>query len=534
MTEKTVFAREATGIVREFGTLDVLLIASAAIFSLTFAFLQFPWYYGFNPGADLNLALAIVFFFYLLLMFVYWSIAVIMPRSGNDYVWVTRVFGPAVGFPWAMVFVISTFSTGFVGGLSGWVFALGTALSMWGTLNNSAGLISLANWISSPVGGFTVVIAFTICFAILTVLGAKAAKGFIYVTWIASAVAIILIWSLLGTTNPTAFAAKWDQVLGHYTTYASIFDLATKAGWSPVPLTFAATMASMPFAVLFLLGGNVANVMAGEIKGIRRAIPIALLVSLIVSLILWVGCNVFTLGAVGDKWMYALGYLWDNAGSSYSSVMPIAPTLPLMVSLIVYPNQIMMFLVYFTMLFGSVNAIFISFWLPSRYFFAWAFDRILPTKVAEINPRFRTPHIAIGLITIVWMLIAALYWFTSFSIALSISTLLYNLCFAVVGISCVVFPFTKKDLLEQAPGFLRKKIAGIPLISIVGLLCCLVFLYITYLSAVNPLIVTPTTYGVMIGIGLVVVSLIIYYASLAYHKKHGLDISLAFKQIPPE
>jgi len=534
LTEQTYFARKSSGLVREFGTFDALLIATAGIFSLTFAFLQFPWYYGFNPGANLNLALGIVFFFYLLLMFVYWTIGVIMPRSGNDYVWVARIFGPAVGFPWAMVFVAITFGFfGYAAGMSGWVYALGTALTMWGTLNNSSALINAANWVSSPMGGFTFVVLFAIAFAFLTVVGAKAAKAFIYVTWISSAIAIITIWSILATTSPTVFAAKWDQVLGHYTTYQNIFTMATQAGWTPVPLTLAATMTSMPFAVLFLLGGNVANVMAGEIKSVRRAIPIALICSLIFSMVLWVGCNTFTLGAVGDKWMYALGYLWDNAGSAYSSVMPIAPTLPLMVSLIVYPNPFLMFLVFFTMLFGSINVVFISFWLPSRYIFAWAFDRIIPTKCAAVNSRFRTPHVAIALITIAWILVSAVYWFTSFPTALTIGTLLYNICFAIVALGCAVFPFTKKDLLAQAPGFLRKKIAGIPLISIIGLATAVIFLWIAYISASNPLIVTPTTYGVIISVGIVVGSLVIYYASLLYHRKHGLDISLVFKEIPP-
>jgi hypothetical protein len=50
----------------------------------------------------------------------------------------------------------------------------------------------------------------------------------------------------------------------------------------------------------------------------------------------------------------------------------------------------------------------------------------------------------------------------------------------------------------------------------------------------NPLIITPTTYGAIIAIGLIVGCLIIYYASLLYHKKRGLDIALVFKEIPPD
>jgi hypothetical protein len=50
---------EATGLVKEFGTLNALLMASAAVFALVYTVLQFPWFYGFNPGANLPLALVL-------------------------------------------------------------------------------------------------------------------------------------------------------------------------------------------------------------------------------------------------------------------------------------------------------------------------------------------------------------------------------------------------------------------------------------------------------------------------------------------
>jgi len=70
-TEKTFFARTSSGLVREFGTLDTLLIASAAVFALTYTILQFPWYYGFNPGANLPLALVLTGIPFVLLMLIY-------------------------------------------------------------------------------------------------------------------------------------------------------------------------------------------------------------------------------------------------------------------------------------------------------------------------------------------------------------------------------------------------------------------------------------------------------------------------------
>lgn len=66
-----VFVREATGLVKEFGSVDALLMASAAVFALVFTTLQFPWFYGFNPGANLPLALVLAAIPFLILMLCY-------------------------------------------------------------------------------------------------------------------------------------------------------------------------------------------------------------------------------------------------------------------------------------------------------------------------------------------------------------------------------------------------------------------------------------------------------------------------------
>jgi hypothetical protein len=46
-------------------------------------------------------------------------------------------------------------------------------------------------------------------------------------------------------------------------------------------------------------------------------------------------------------------------------------------------------------------------------------------------------------------------------------------------------------------------------------------------------IVVPTLAGGAIALGIVVGCIIVYCANVSYHKKHGLDIELAFREIPP-
>jgi basic amino acid/polyamine antiporter, APA family len=531
--EKTFFARTSSGLVREFGTLDVLLIASAAVFALTYTILQFPWFYGFNPGADLTVSLLITAIPFVLLMLIYWAMGVIMPRSGNDYVWVARIINPAVGFAWSALYMFAVFATAFVGGTAAYTSGITTSLAVWGSLYNNPGLVSLANTLSQPAYGFALSLAITVCFAALAIAGAKAVKRFLYVVWGIAVVGIVLIWALLGTTSQTAFAGKWDSLLSSYTSYNGLSTLAIHVGWTVPTIALGASVVALPFAALFLLGGNFTNAVAGEIKNAKRALPVALLLSLILGVVFWSVTSTLTLNAVGHNWMYQVGYLWDNANANYTAAMPIAPTFPLMVGLAAYPNQILVFLALFTIMAGSLAAPFVYFWIPARYFFAWSFDRIIPTKMASVNKRFRTPHVSIITITILSAIIFAAYWFTNWPTVETIGTFLWAFCFVVPGIATMIFPYKMKELFESSPGWMRSKVGGIPLLSIIGLLTTISFAYIGYLAISNSLIVTLTWYGALVALGVVVGCIVIYYASKSYHKRHGLDTGLAFKEIPP-
>lgn len=533
--EKTFFPRTSSGLVKEFGTADVLLIATAAIFSLVFAILEFPWFYGFNQGAILPVGLLIVAVPFILLMATYWAMGVIMPRSGNDYVWVGRMMHPSIGFAWSFVYMFAVFTTGYASsGVWALSSAVGTSTAVIGFLYNSQSLVTTGTWISTPVGCFSLSVLLTLFFAGLAIFGAKIIKRFLYVFWGVAVVGIVATWYLLSTTTPTDFATKWNTVLSHYATYSSLTTLATQQGWTvPAIGGLAATVAALPFAAFFLVGGNFVNVMAGEVKNAKRAIPIALMLSLFLTVTIWSITSTLTVKAVGDNWMYAVGYLYDNAPAAYANVVPFPPALTLWLSLIAYPNQFLVVLVPVLYVFGSLPGVFVYFWIPSRYFFAWSFDRIIPTKMAEVSKRYRTPHFSVLAVTVMAILVLALIAFTSFPTVETLGAVIWEVAFCVPAIATVIFPIRKKELLASAPGFMRKSIGGVPLISIIGGLTALGFGYFGYLAFVNPLITTPTLIGEVTTIGIVVACFAIYFVSSVYHKRRGVDMQMAFKEIPP-
>ena len=530
---KTFFPRTSSGLVREFGTMDVLLMSSAAVFALVFAILQFPWYYGFNPGANLGLSLVFGAIPFLLLMLTYWAVGVIMPRSGNDYVWVARIMHPAVGFAWSFLYMFMVFTTAFCLSVFALASSVGGSLVVWGVLYNAPGLIDVGTWISSPTGSFFMSVVITLFFACLAIFGTKAVKRFLYIFWGIAVVGIIVMWSLLSSTNPAAFAAKWDGVLSQSMSYQGVADLATKQGWTLTAVTLAGSLAALPFAGLFELGGNFVNVMAGEIKETKKALPVALFLSLVFGILFWTITSTLTLSAVGENWMYAVAYLWDNAAGAYSNAVPYAPTLTMMLSLIAYPNQLLVAIVFATFALGSLPALFVYFWIPSRYFFAWSFDRIIPTKMAEVNKKYRTPHISVAVVTVFSILIFASIAFTTWGFMETLGSFLWEVCFIVPAIATIIFPYRKPELLAAAPGFMRKKIAGVPIISVLGALTAIAFAYMGYLVISNPLIVSPSGSAILFAVGIIVACLVVYYGSLYYHKRGGVDMEMAFKEIPP-
>src|SRR5215211_1820631 len=96
-TAPRTFERRATGLVREAGWIDVLVynvnfisigLMAAFLFTVTI-----PFY----PGVDVYLNILVAFALVIPLSMVFAMFAAAMPRSGGDYVFVSRSLHPALG-----------------------------------------------------------------------------------------------------------------------------------------------------------------------------------------------------------------------------------------------------------------------------------------------------------------------------------------------------------------------------------------------------------------------------------------------------
>jgi amino acid transporter len=145
--------------------------------------------------------------------------------------------------------------------------------------------------------------------------------------------------------------------------------------------------------------------------------------------------------------------------------------------------------------------------------FAWAFDRVIPTKFADVNDRFHTPHVAIGSLTGLAVIMLILYAFTSWPTVMTIGIVLWSVAYAIPGLAATAFPYVMKETFDQAPAFLRKKLAGVPVLAVLGALCAISFAYIGYVAATDSLISTLTAVGAGIAVAIIAFGFAVYFIS---------------------
>jgi hypothetical protein len=95
--------------------------------------------------------------------------------------------------------------------------------------------------------------------------------------------------------------------------------------------------------------------------------------------------------------------------------------------------------------------------------------------------------------------------------------------------------FRRKEIYEASPDIVKKKIAGIPVVSINGVLLAIIMFAAVVYGYLTPAFSGPT-FPAAIGVtaGTFIAGLVIFYVVKAYRKSQGWISDLTFKEIPPE
>jgi amino acid transporter len=374
--------------------------------------------------------------------------------------------------------------------------------------------------------------------------------------WVGNAGLLVVFLFLLFGNNQSfreGLEANATRLLG---AAPGVYDATIAAGqaagginplWSG---SLAAVFLAMPYLVFFNLWPNWGATLYGEVKGADdfkknfSGMALALLITTILGAVLFllVAKTIsweFYVNANAAYWNYRWGFTTE---APPLNVWPY----PAMLAMFLVSNPILQFIVILAMsmwFFGWAGTVFLS---STRVIFAAAFDRLLPEAVASVEPRTRTPLWALALMVIPGLIVSALYVWTvfNFSSLTLASTLVIAVTFLGSTIAAILLPYTKKDLYQASP-IAKYNVAGVPLITIAGVIFAafLIFLLYEWLFdpnalygigwSVNPDGVKNTTSLIYMGV-MYLLALAIYVGARLYRKSQGVDLGLVYKEIPVE
>jgi APA family basic amino acid/polyamine antiporter len=539
---KSVFLRPSSGLVRAFTWWDGLIYniyaisvvaACTLIFSLTFVF----------PGANLPLGIVIACLAFVPGCVVYAMLTTVMPRAGGDYVWQSRILGGFWGF-WFVFFPLAIGATIFIVSnvLPGAVAFISPLAHVVGNLTGITALEDFGNWIATSAGQFWFFVVFLAWAAFVVGSGMRFYAQVQRYLFIIGMIGLITWLVGMLITSRETFTSNFNFILSnqyHWGTadaYSKVLSDAKKAGFGAVSLSqtnLGDTLLIGPILAYIFAGVFWVGNLSGEIGGVRQfRLSMRIYVGAILSAMVICGLlALLMINMVGNEFYTSAAYQWWAGGGS--SYIPVAPWLTLFLMSI---SQSPIWWIWVLLTFGCWFMI----WPTNnivggtRYAFAMAFDRILPARIASVTGK-NSPIFAIGVYVVISLVMGWLYFFGNLASIILDQAILLTAGFAVTILAGTLFPYlpaTRQRYFDSPIG--KYKVAGLPLISVMGVLSLIYFAFLLGEYAFNPTYGTNNVSSAEFLAGGMVVSAILYFGMRALRKRQGVNMKQIYQEVPEE
>jgi len=521
------YVRKASGVVRNISAWDAL--AGNIIWSgHMWAFIYVIGAAVLFPGVNLPITPLVVFPLILLLIVPFYFFSIAMPRAGGDYIWVSRTLHPILGFSWNFLFAMMQVS--FVGVIMGWVLdpGLRSVLLVWGTLNNNPGLVAWTTSFLTPFNLFIMSSILALIGGIVNFLPTKFTTRLYIASFIISLACAFVYIGLMVNVGHDGFVSRFNQLSG--SNYMAIVTAAQSAGYNTGITTFG-TILGLMYAFQALMGFNYTIYLAGEVKNVNRSqafgqfgcAAVVTVVSYLLYQTSWT--------TIGPEFLKGSAFLAATGNGAWT-----LPMLPYLNYLVVFAtdNAWLGILPGIGLMIAAFACVISIIAMVTRMFFAYSFDRVLPSAISSVENRFHVPRNAVALVTVIAIFYAFIFYYTPLLTYYAYASAGMWLPQVFVGIAAVVFPYRRKDIFEKAPKIVQTKVGGVPVMSILGVYAAIIAAFNTVIpimpiytgAAVNPsyvlaLFVTMLPAPIIYGIA--------YY----YNQRRGLDMAVAFRELPP-
>jgi basic amino acid/polyamine antiporter, APA family len=531
LSKPTVFLRDATGLIREIGPVDALILSLGFIVGPTFIpIVTGEW--SLFPGVSVAASYLLMGLFAAVHGYFYLQISSVLPRSASGtYVSLSRLVNPALGMGMSFIFVVAMiFNLGFIGSIAVPVGVAGP-LTTYASVTHNSYLASIASTLTTPSSGFITGSLLIIFVAIVAITGTKNILRVNRVFFIFGTLAFLILVGGLLTISQTQFTTAFNNYAGP-NAYQNTITAAVSAG-RIVPSNFIIpTLLSLPLTWFSMNGYQSSTYYSGEMKRVSKTMVYAVVGSIVYAAGFFALVAFLAERAFGSTFIQSISYLYGHGSSSYTlNVPPYLNTFLTLVDSNLFINVLIMIGIVGWAYLIATNFILV----PSRHFLAWSFDRVFPSQLGKVSDRFHSPVIAILLIAIISEITLFFYVYTPAYLGAVNLTYLFLPAIILDGFAGVFLVWKHKALFATAPGVATKRIGRLPIIAITGIYSVLFVAILLVFSLFNPAVAGPLgTITLVTVVGSFILGIAIYFAMKAYHKSRGLDISIVFKEIPPE
>jgi amino acid transporter len=538
-----LFLRNATGLVKAWSTFDAFVYSFWSVNLITLGLYGMSYAYGF-PDGQLLVGIIGTGILVTFLVITYAGLVSVMPRTGGDYAWQSRILGGGVGF------VLS---------ITGWWFTLWLWTPIYANILVAQFINPLAytlGWTGAATffgthGGVFVSCLIVLAFVSLVVtLGMESYARIQKVCFWIGLVGLAVVCGLLLFSSQQDFQNAFNREATSLFNapagaYQATIAAASAGGFAGHDLGFFAagpTLLLLPILAFYLLWPNWGATLYGEVRGakdIRKpfwsmfwglwvTIGLVLLVLLLMAKTMsWQFYN----SANAAYWNSV--FLVQGAPAPPVSIWPY----PVMFAAWLVPNHLFQALLIAVMglwFFGWAGTLFLS---STRVIFAAAFDRVLPSWAASISAKRRVPYGSLALMIGPSLVISAIWAFQpSFQTIFLDATAVIAVTYLGTVIAAIILPWRRKDLYDASPAA-RYKIANIPLITITGLISAAYLIYmlwewsfnIAYGTAFSLSLSSPVYFAAMY-----LLAVAIYVIARIVRKRQGIDLARIHHEIPVE
>jgi basic amino acid/polyamine antiporter, APA family len=521
---RELFVRNATGLVRELTGFDAFNLVFAAVLipvgiTQVMGFTPVFW-----PHANMLLSFLIATPLVACFGLVYLYFTILMPRSGGDYVWVSRTLSPFLGFVVnvSLTFVFLTwiafnftFMLSIVGPAAAFVLGLHSTLF---TAPSNAELMVVSTIL-------------TALFAALMILGVRSVARYMAVTFAIVWAGMILWYLAMLFGSHAHFVSTWNSTSG--ATFDGIISRARSLGFNASGgIGLAVTLFAMVYCFQVYTGFQWTGYFAGEIRNVRRTASTSIIGALIASAIGYILGVGLIYKYYGFQFFGSTVFLGLGGGSAKWN-LPFLPYLASMANFLPGPKIMLQFI-------ALCFVLAILWWTPAgfmlgtRNLFAWSFDRLAPAKVTDVSDRFHTPVVATIVIAVIVELLNYLNIYQGLGAYLLNIIAVMGSAFIVVSIAAAITPWRRRQLHAGAPGWAKKTVGGIPVITLAAIVSGLSWAFVIWTAF-------HTGFGGALGLKPMleaftapIIAIVYYVAVRAYRRSQGIELNRVFQEIPPE